>query len=75
MADVIQLRPDTFRPMSFTLTADKARAAHADARMATTLILWAQEARETALRHGLGLPQRLKLLEALGAVLDHPKVT
>lgn len=59
--------------MSFSLTPDKALAARADYEMATILLTWAQEARQAALRGEITAPKRLRLLEAVGAALDHPR--
>jgi hypothetical protein len=75
MADIIKLHADAFRPVDFSMSAEKAMAARADAEMATVLLTWAQEARETALRGGMTAPRRLLLLEAVGILMDHPRVT
>jgi hypothetical protein len=61
--------------MSFSMTADRARSARADAEMAKLLKLWGQQAEQTALRGEMTAPTRLKLLEAVAAVLDHPRVS
>lgn len=74
MGQVINLQADTFRPIDFNMPSDKARTAHGDYRMATILLTWAQEARQTALRGTMTSPQRLRLLEAVAAIADHPKV-
>jgi hypothetical protein len=75
MGNVIPLRADAFKPMAFDMSPDKARSAHADAAMATMLLIWAQITRETALRGEMTAPQRLLLLEAVAAVSDHPRLT
>lgn len=74
-AHIIAFTGDSFRPMGFTLTADKARSARADSEMAKTLKLWAQEAELIAQRGEMTPQRRLKLMEAIGATLDHPRVT
>lgn len=63
-AEIIPLQCDTFRPMSFALTADKVRSARADVETATRLIVWAQTQREIARRGEMTAPVRLKLMAA-----------
>jgi hypothetical protein len=63
-SNVIPLPADRFRPMSFSLTADRARSARTDYLMASALMLRAQQLGQKALRGEITPPERCDLVEA-----------
>lgn len=74
MGQVVQLRPDSFRPQNFNNIPQDAVATHADFILATSLLERAQAIRQTIVHRGAPLErhERLRLLEAIDALAGGP---